>query len=716
MLLVALLIQPQADPPDFDQRISIDSRGVDGKQLTKLLSQKTGIHFETRDEATADRYIVHIENAPLKDALVRIAEAETGEWVRLGANSYRLRRSPDKVAAARRAAYVALIKKFTKAFEGYRKQLAERPDFSDEAAQKLAHDWRRLGSPPNNGEMDNSGYWNRQNKLQQAVPVGRAFMRVMMSFSPEELAAVPIERKTVFSTNPTAVQHALPDGAMDALNDLVREQVVWEDAVAKYLPEQANQGWNGMATGGHIRNVTNAMITMSRWDFNSGIQAQLILSDSRGRIVTETYLYVDEQYDPGQQPARSPSEKPPKPEPDVPLSEADTTLAKMFTYNSWDAHSRTPEATDEARTIASDPEKYDPLSTFVADGMIGVARQRQENFAAVIDERAIASYAYSVGKKGMSPRVFDNLRMWGQQIVNEGNGWLVLRVKEPDRADEIRCDRHALKLMLDSARAQGRLTLDDAAAYALTSERFNENPIPQAYLTALLDKQGPRTLQENDKDLLRFYGSLDLSERTNAEHLPLSRLSAFQMDLLEKMVYGNNANLQEENGEEVQPDEDGQYYGMWNTTAREPTVSLGNGIPSNGLVKITLAKNRAILAHMQYGEWDQGFQTYEASQLGWMIASRETQPQNNFGWNVVGMRAADRTQVTFEFKYTAKVSQTLTLQDVLPTTKETGFVEKLPDDVRKELQKAIDEAKKQYAQGGGVQYYGGFGGASAPPR
>src|ERR1022692_1532020 len=140
MLLVALLIPPQGDAADFDQRISIDARGASGKQLTDQLSQKTGIHFETRDEATMDRYIVHIENAPLKEALARIAEAETGEWLRLGAGSYRLRRSPEKVAAARLAAHVALVKKFKKAFEGYRKQLADRPDFSDEAAQKLAHD------------------------------------------------------------------------------------------------------------------------------------------------------------------------------------------------------------------------------------------------------------------------------------------------------------------------------------------------------------------------------------------------------------------------------------------------------------------------------------------------------------------------------------------------------------------------------------------------
>ena len=89
MLLAALLIPLQGNPPNLDQKVSIDARGVSGKQLTDELSQKTGIRFETRDEATADRYIVHIENAPLKDAMQRIAEAETGEWVRTGRLKYR---------------------------------------------------------------------------------------------------------------------------------------------------------------------------------------------------------------------------------------------------------------------------------------------------------------------------------------------------------------------------------------------------------------------------------------------------------------------------------------------------------------------------------------------------------------------------------------------------------------------------------------------------
>jgi hypothetical protein len=163
MLLAMLLIPQQGDPPGFDQKISIEARGVSGKQLTDELSRKSGIRFEALDDATIDRYIVHIENAPLKDAIERIAEAENGEWSRLGGNAYRLRRSPEKLAVARKAAHAELVKRFTSALEGYRKRLAERPDFSDEAAQKLARDWRRLGSPPT-GFTDNSGYWTKQNE------------------------------------------------------------------------------------------------------------------------------------------------------------------------------------------------------------------------------------------------------------------------------------------------------------------------------------------------------------------------------------------------------------------------------------------------------------------------------------------------------------------------------------------------------------------------
>ncbi|MHB8635867.1 MAG: hypothetical protein ACYC96_05280 [Fimbriimonadaceae bacterium] len=702
MLLGTFLAVLQADPPGLDQKITIDARGLSGKQLTDELTQKTGIRFETIDAATADRYVVHIENAPLKEALVRIAEAENGEWVRLGANYFRLQRSPEKLAEAHAAEHAALVKRFNLAFDSYRKQLAERPDFSDDAAQHLAQAWRRLGSPPIG--IDNSGYWERQNKLERAVPVGRAFMRVLMTFSADELADLPIDTKTAFSTNPTPVQHALSDGAFRALGELVSEQIVWEDAVSKYLPDMANQGWNGMATGGHIRNVTNAMVLLSRWDYNGGIQAQLVLSDKKGNIVTETYLYVDQPNQGQEQPA-SPTVQPKKSKADVPLSALDKALAQLFAYNSWQVGARLPQVTDAVRAVIEDPEKYDPLSTFVADGLTGIAHQRSENLAAVIDERDLGAYASSVGKKGMSSRLIDNAREWGSEAVDEGNGWLVLREKDPERADELRCDRHALKLMLDAARARGRLTLDDAANYALSSERFNENPIPHAFLTALLDKQGGRTLSDNDPNLLRFYGSLEPAQRANAEHLPLGRLSAFQLGLLGKLVYGNNSNLQIDTSRVTAAGSFEQDDNPWNTTAREPTVSLGDGIPNRGYVKISLENNNAVLAHLQYDGYDQGLQTYDPNSLGWMIAERDF-PGSNFPEVVVGMQAANRTQITFEFHYTPTVSQTLQLQDVLATTKETGFVEKLPDDLRKKIQKSIDDAEKQFSQGGGIFYSG----------
>jgi hypothetical protein len=61
----------------------------------------------------------------------------------------------------------------------------------------------------------------------------------------------------------------------------------------------------------------------------------------------------------------------------------------------------------------------------------------------------------------------------------------------------------------------------------------------------------------------------------------------------------------------------------------------------------------------------------------------------------------------------------LTLQDVVPTSKETAFIDTLPDDVRQELNKYIAEAKKQFAEqqqyfpGGYGQVYGG--GRGGPP-
>ncbi len=238
--------------------------------------------------------------------------------------------------------------------------------------------------------------------------------------------------------------------------------------------------------------------------------------------------------------------------------------------------------------------------------------------------------------------------------------------------------------MLVATVGNGRLVLDDAADYALQEPHFWENPMAQSYLSALIDSEAGRILTQSDRNLLRFYGSLDSNQRKTTEHLPLSGLSDSQMEILEKIVYGNNSNLQITQEAQPQPDANGEFENFWNSLQREPTCSLGSGIPSNGYLKLTVSKDRAISAHMHYGGWDQGVQTYDLRQLAWTISAPENQFSGD-GWKVLGMRAADRTLVTFEFKYTDKISQMMTLQDVVPTSKETAFIDTLPDDVRQEL-------------------------------
>jgi hypothetical protein len=342
------------------------------------------------------------------------------------------------------------------------------------------------------------------------------------------------------------------------------------------------------------------------------------------------------------------------------------------------------------------------MATFASDGIIGLAKAHHESVAAVLDDRSLQAIAYSVSKKGMDVRVLENLNMWGLQSVIEGSGWLVLAEQRPDRADEVRCDRSMLHKLLDTARDKGRVVLDDAAAYALAEPHFWENPISQAYLTGLIDSQAGRTLQQNDRNLLQFYGALDGNQRANAEHLSLASLTSFQTGLLEKLVYGANANLQQSMDEQPHPDENGQYENYWNTLAREATCSLGNGIPRSGFAKITLAKDQAILAHMRYDTWDQGEQSYDLRTLAWMMVSSDSQSVNS-QWTVLGMRPSDRTQITFQFQYTDKVSQYMTLSDVVPKGKEASFVDQLPDGIRQALMKEIADAKKQMAQN--AMYY-----------
>ena len=692
-MLTALLMLGIANSPDLDRKISIDCRAGTGKELADELSRKTGILFETADEAVTDRYIVHVKDEPIREVMKRIAEAESGEWIHFQNDGYRLHRSAQKVAALDAARIAESAKRFAKTQDRYRKDLEKAPEFTEDSAKSLVRSLARLGPP---GNDMGQAYWQARSDIESQLPTGRMFERIVLGFTPTQLAAFPTERRMVFSTEPTAMQGAIPSQITQAIRELVREQQTFDAAMPS--PDQFDQYGFGPSLRGRANKVTYAMLSLYKYSEDSGIEARLDLADAKGRVMTEANNYVQPEYDPGQFQPPAAEEKAPT---FIALPDSAKQCARLF-LRDWTSQTKVT-VTDSMRDALLHPDRIEPQTLFAVDALFAVADSRHENLAAVLDDGAMQSIVGAINEKGLNPLRF-NRRIEGYENADEGAGWLVLLESNPKRADESRVSRFALATMLAAAKATGHLTLDDAADFSTTCERFDLSPLPRMYLDALVGPDNCHSLFDNDKDVLQFYGHLSSGQRTESDNLPFGRLDPTQMALLRKIIYwADYSQLQVEEPSPTAPQDDGPYY--WNSIAHDATVALAGGIPSDGYLELKRSKDRAILARMRYGGYDQGDQVYDPNSLAWMML----QPDYNGdgGWKVDTMRPADRQTVSITFHYNPKVSSDSLLTDYVSSGVASADVNKLPPDLRQSLQKSLADARKSYDQGGGIYYPGG---------
>lgn len=684
MVFVSLLVVVELGLPNLDQRISLDVRGRSGQEVAQALSGASGITFEASDQAALDRFVIHVDNKPLREVMDRIAEAELGEWIRLSGDRFRLRRSASRVGRAIREQQAEISKRIELQFSTYRNTFDA--NFDVAVAERIARSWEHLKALDDGAGVYTQSSIEKHNNLARTMPVGRAVSRILMSIGPEELAALPLDHPTVYSTIPTALQRPLPLGAAQAIEASGSEQQAWDEVTATrdYMLFE----YPGQYPWFKFGQPKVAAISLSRADEASGIQATIMTApgSAPGREADGIGMRFElPEY---------PEEPAPAPGPNtrrqvLPLSEVDISFARPY---SLDRNARGTSApfNRRAAALAVDPERTDPLGTFVADGLKAIASLRGENVVAVVDDRTASAFAANITDAGLDANVLESVKRRGYQSVTEKDGWILLSESRPDHADELRCNRGALHTLINAARQAGGVTLDVAAEYALSARFFNESPIPVAYLTGLLDKHAAETLRNHDRGLLRFYGSLSGEQRRAAVPLYFSALADSQRTLLLDLVFEKGRFLSVERRE----GEAGQEANFLRAIGFEPTFSLADGLPSSGYFTLTPLSGNGVLARLGYGGADGvAYETQwhcRVGDLAWMIANSQS-PNGDNRFTVLGMRVADRNTLKFDFHYTADLRNTISLDTTLPTSPESGSVQALPEKLRTELERLVRE-------------------------
>jgi hypothetical protein len=692
MFLFALLAIHQQQLPDLNQKVTLDMRAVQGVTLMRELSRKTGISFEAHNAAATDRYLVTVRDVPLKQLMDKLAEAETGVWLNAGDNQFRLVRDRAKIEKEQKDDRETSIKQYSEVLEKCRKDLGQLAEFSPDNANEVASKINHLGPPPNDG-VDASGYWQQVNDLEQQLPMQRFVEKVVLDFTPEQLADMPARIRTVYAVNPTAMQLPLPSDATDAISELVKEQQCWEEALTKYLPNRGNEQLHGgLRTGGRSAQISNAMLSFDKPADNGDIMVSLRLLDARGHVLGSSGIFIGPPNPP--EPSSKPS-PPPKPEPPIPLSKSDIEMAMLFKNTDWRGTNISSAVSESIRRAIVSPTKFDPLNTFVTDIIEGFAASHKQNVVAVLDDRLTRILSDAVTEKGFDPRQIDRVTLVGAQGFDFGSGFFDMWEGRPARSDKSNCNRALLEEMIAGSISAGHLTVKLAANYAAPLERFRDSHIAEVYVAALFGPAGANALTSNNSYLLRLYGLLDDVPR-NGDKVALAGITGEAGELLNLLIFGINSRLDVQLPPPTPEELRDPLYG--HTDFSEPTIALGDGVPIRSYVAIDPASDRVIIADVQYPTYHPGRQLFEPKALASISVDSEN---DRNGTKVRGMVAADRDLVKFYFKFTNTVSMTMQLSYYMTTSQQTADINALPDDVRRALLDAMSQERKN-RQGSGV--------------
>jgi hypothetical protein len=689
LLASAVLFPAQWDPT---KPITYEANALPARQVFADLSKLAGVHLQGTNEVLDEHYILHFENAPLGDVLKRLEYISYAKFEPTG-GGLQLRRDPVQVTQNEKEVRATRLEAIKRSFKRFKKTLEKSAAFDPEAARQLA-----LTANQINHGGNNSRTWQRQNEVQEKLPLGRAIDRVLLSLDPEVLLDIPPRRRVALSTTPTAAEYPLSDQITAILADLVKEQDLWAQAAQQYVADNDPEGivyyggYFGAQSKKSFRSASKAILFLTRWGRGSGVQAQLVIADAKGKILGTADASLDNGYDPTADDAKPAAQKPTqKPEPALPLSDRAKAAINLFAWGN-----RRPKAPDPSGALYAalcHPTTLDPDALVFGDCLLAMAQAHHESLAVLGDDEMAVSTGYYADNGKFNQQALRSGDAWYIPLEHKiEGGWYVGRPKDLRNHDESRVNRQALEVLMAELADSGQITIESAANFALQTESDNAQSLVRAYADGVSDGAG-QIFQQNDWDALRFYGALNQAQRSNTQKQAFGRLDQTQTALAQRLVFGTYSRLN------YQPDQQEMMSGSndyWNSLLREPFESLPDGLPSNAYFTLKPERGDIILAEMQYGEWYQGLQMQEPESLAWMYYQSD-HPTGDQTWRILSLQPANRRQINIEFTFSKSLNQFMQLVECKPSGKRSTDMKGLPAALQDRLKKQLEQVAKSMA-------------------
>jgi len=660
------------------------------KLVLAEISQVAGMKLEASG-ATADEILaIRLDKAPVEEAMKRIAWAVSGEWTPHN-GGLMLTRQPSLEHAEERREAALTGRAIAESIARRVKLITDNPNFTSVEADRLAAS--AAGYAKSQEAEQGDQFAPGRVRIEGSAPIGRALTRLVATLDPADLVSLSVGIKVAYAVDPTPAQRQLAPAASTVLDQFMDEQEEWRAAAMRHqLPvSDSGQRSSGQDLALGISNINHASlgkVLLTAFRFSSMfpiVQLELLVSDRQKRVVATQTTMIGADLSQISEQMAAPAPKDAKSY-DTP---GEAVAAQSLL---WRQAGEPAAAIEQARQKFLQPEKTEPLS--LATGRMFLACADVTNRQLVVDlpDSAIRTFWQPAPK--FVPDQFLKMSLFPFFERDTSSDWLLYRPALASYQRSVRVDREALGQFLRRY-AEDRLpSLDDQATMAITLPRELENPMPSTMREAVSHHIEPRI----DENLLRFYGHLDPEAKDAARRglLKFGRIPTAGLDDIEHIICGEQPALEFRRTPE--------FAGVAYPLMIQPTECMPNGIPPDGTLHFVVDARPVVqLGNPLTGRGLGLPEALEPPMFGFVMYST-TRPdlfpnmaQKNNVSLTKNLRFGSKLSINMQFRFKEDISMDRTLQSLdVPSDRRYSF-EDLPEDFRKQVQMAIDQNKKAYA-------------------
>ncbi len=739
LLFSTLAISSVAFADELDTKVTFKSVAQPLKSVIATVSKDSGVQLTVPGFLGSEPVIVKVDNVTLREFMANVAECLGGEWQRSG-TSYQLAYTSRHETAEWARTQLAMLPKIIAEQVRIAKELGVMGPYNREQARIQAE--RESQNQNRIGELHNANELAAPASILQVTTPGLyCLQKIVASLDPKVLVQLPSDTRTVFSTNPTAMQRSLPGPASLALNEYARLHAIYlAERAALPQPKRAE---NEIVMFGQSANkpmnspLGKALLIVFRNGSNS-ISFSLMIADQKGNIVSQSNLFMNLR--------ETSSSSVPSTGTETPIAFSDSakqhsTLIQYAPANSNSdifvlslggsrrtrqsvgvaialdgtapsaAPTAKPVVTPEWRAKLLSPDKFDPLSFAVSEALLGAADEQKSNLIAIVPDYAATRLASRVHQTLSPTQLFQIVSSTLDSEVMSKDGWTVVRPLDPIQTRLTRPSRIATSNLIQTIAKEGRLGLDTLAYYLQSQNaKYVSGGFVDRYCGLIVSESRSRFLKgaQQDFELTKLWGSLDPLRRRqlmDGGKLELRLLGPNQRTLIHSLVFdsqgGPNIEAPESGGNvnrTVRAFSSGEGFSFGGGSeflSEERTEYLSGGIPATGFVELEMDDEDAVMANSPTSEESKLFTARELG-IYRSVSANTNLPGNSRGGFTAyeGFKMGKRVTYSITVQLTERASLNGNLMDaIMPPGNSYVPYEQLPADFRKTVEESSGQMK-----------------------